>query len=221
MRPDGTPASSNSWTKASPVSGVRPEGLSTTPLPPISAGPSLCATRFSGSLNGVMAATIPTGLRLYQPILLPPAMLSSKSRVSPVSSLDAAAESRSVSMQRRTSRSASVMVLLLSAAMIFANRTDCSPRSRSAFSSASRRARSGHVIVLEVAMNVGDRAPHVLRTSRCTPAQQDAVFRIPYLQGHVGGLPMAFEEGTAGKIGDLCPAVGVPPLFWARVSDAC
>jgi hypothetical protein len=80
-------------------------------------------------LNGVMAATIPTGLRLYQPILLAPAMLSSKPRVSPVSSLDAAAESLKVSMQRRTSRSASVMVLLLSEAMMLANLSACSASS--------------------------------------------------------------------------------------------
>jgi hypothetical protein len=95
-------------------------------------------------LNGVIAATMPTGFRLYQPILFPPAMLSSKPRVSPANSFEAAADSRSVSMQRRTSRSASVMVLLLSAAMIPANRADCSPSSRAAFSSASRRERNGH-----------------------------------------------------------------------------
>ena len=43
--------------------GVTVAGFSTTELPPAIAGPTLCATRFNGSLNGVIAAMIPMGNR--------------------------------------------------------------------------------------------------------------------------------------------------------------
>ena len=56
-------------------------------------------------------------------------------------------------------------------------------------------------------MNVRDRAPHVLRCGGADPAKQDAIFRIPNFQGHVGGLPLTFNEGTAGKAGHVSPAI--------------
>jgi len=43
--------------------GVTVAGFTTTAFPAAIAGPTLCATRFSGSLNGVIAATIPMGKR--------------------------------------------------------------------------------------------------------------------------------------------------------------
>ena len=218
MRPDGTPASSNNSTRASPLNGVRSEGLSTTPLPAIRAGPSLCATRFSGSLNGVIAATIPTGFRLYQPILLPAAVLSSKSRVDPDSSLDAAAERRRVSMQRLTSRSASVMVLLLSAAMMLAKRADCSSEQPSRLLERLPAGAQRPRVELKVTVDVRDSAANVLGRRGAHLPEQEAVFRIAYVHRHVRGLPLAFEEGPSGKIGDLRPA---DVWLRTRVNDAC
>jgi hypothetical protein len=67
-----------------------------------------------------------------------------------------------------------------------------------------------------MAVDVGDRPTDVLRRRGADPAEQKAVFRVPYFQEHVGGLPLAFEEGAAGKASDFCPAV---PCFRARVSE--
>jgi hypothetical protein len=67
-----------------------------------------------------------------------------------------------------------------------------------------------------VAMNVGDGPAHVLGRGRADPPQQQAVLRIPDLHGQVSGLPLSFDEGSPGKVGDFCPAV---PCFRARVSE--
>ncbi|MCY1240675.1 hypothetical protein D9M72_535310 [compost metagenome] len=48
--PSGRPASASASTSLSAESGVSSEGFNTTALPPAIAGPSLWATRFSGSL---------------------------------------------------------------------------------------------------------------------------------------------------------------------------
>ena len=57
--PSGSPASASVRASATAVSGVRSAGLSTTVLPAARAGATLCATRLSGKLNGVIAATTP------------------------------------------------------------------------------------------------------------------------------------------------------------------
>ena len=54
-------------TRRSADSGVSADGLRMTALPPAMAGPSLWATRLRGSLNGVMAAMMPSGSRVNQP----------------------------------------------------------------------------------------------------------------------------------------------------------
>ena len=54
-RPAGPPRR-GSRPSATAVSGVSSAGLSTSVLPAASAGATLCATRFSGKLNGVIAA---------------------------------------------------------------------------------------------------------------------------------------------------------------------
>ena len=168
-----------------------------------------------------MAATIPTGLRLYQPILFPPGHAVIKAQRLPRQlGLEAAAESLRVSMQRRTSRSASVMVLLLSDSndlreplRLFAQQMD----------SLFQRLTAGTqrpFVTLEVAVNVRDRPPHVLPCRGAYPPQQDAVFRIPYFQGHVGGLPLSFEEGTARKVGAHLPGYNpFAPAVFGRASS--
>ncbi|OAH09487.1 hypothetical protein STSP_71970 [Streptomyces jeddahensis] len=63
----GRPASMRVSTRRSADSGVSADGLRMTALPPAMAGPSLWATRLRGSLNGVMAAMMPSGSRVNQP----------------------------------------------------------------------------------------------------------------------------------------------------------
>ena len=58
---------------AAAVSRVNSEGLTTTALPPASAGPTLCASTFKGELNGVIEQTTPPGARIVQRMrALPP-----------------------------------------------------------------------------------------------------------------------------------------------------
>ncbi len=59
--PGGTPASSSTAHSSSTASGFCGAGLMTTVLPIASAGPILPAAFTSGKLYGVMQATTPTG----------------------------------------------------------------------------------------------------------------------------------------------------------------
>ena len=121
-QPGGRPHSSVS-TAASrrAVSGVDDAGLSTTGHPAAMAGATLWATRLSGKLNGVMAATTPMGSRRVNPSLWPPALLASSGTISPVAVRATAAANRNVSMARATSMRAVVMGLADSALMSWAN----------------------------------------------------------------------------------------------------
>ena len=58
-------------------SGVTVAGLRMTALPPAIAGPSLWATRLSGSLKGVMASTTPIGT----PVVVAAPLLAARERV--------------------------------------------------------------------------------------------------------------------------------------------
>src|SRR5690348_12319580 len=62
--PGGTPASSNSWTIASDVYGVRRAGFHTTVLPQTSAGAIFQIGTATGKFHGVMSPTMPTGSRV-------------------------------------------------------------------------------------------------------------------------------------------------------------
>ena len=101
--PAGTPASSMISASTIAVSGVVDAGLSTIVFPTASAGPTLCATRFRGKLNGVMAETTPSGTRSQYPIRPSPATLASIGTVSPWIRLASSAENRYVSIDRDTS----------------------------------------------------------------------------------------------------------------------
>src|ERR1044072_5469961 len=61
--PGGNPASATASARTSAANGVKGDGFSTTVLPMASAGPSFIRLRSNGKLNGVMAATTPTGSR--------------------------------------------------------------------------------------------------------------------------------------------------------------
>ena len=63
----GAPASKRISVSFSAERGVSVAGLMMTELPAARAGPTLCATRFSGKLNGLIAATTPTGTRIVNP----------------------------------------------------------------------------------------------------------------------------------------------------------
>jgi hypothetical protein len=65
------PASSAICSNRSEVSGVSSAGLSTTVLPPASAGASFQAAIVSGKFQGVISATTPSGSRNV--IATPPA----------------------------------------------------------------------------------------------------------------------------------------------------
>src|SRR6185437_12379432 len=59
--PSGSPACLRMSASKREVRGVCGAGLSRTVFPTASAGASLCRTRLSGKLNGVMASTGPIG----------------------------------------------------------------------------------------------------------------------------------------------------------------
>ena len=143
-RPAGTPASSRSSTKASAVNGVCSAGLRTTAFPPIRAGASLCATRLSGSLKGVIAPITPTGSRVYQPTRPPPRGVSPKGRVAPSRRSACSAERRTVSTALCASRPASRTGLQPSREIRCAKSSRRSVSRAAARLNASRRCQSGH-----------------------------------------------------------------------------
>ena len=116
------------------MSGVVEAGLSTTTLPPASAGATLCATRLSGKLNGEMAAITPRGSRIVQPKRCSPLGSASISMISPAVRLASSLAQRKVQAPRLASTRASLSGLPPSAAMM---RAICS-----AFSSMRCEARS-------------------------------------------------------------------------------
>ncbi len=116
------------------VRGVLEAGLSTTALPPASAGATLWATRLSGKLNGEIAAMTPRGSRIVQPKWCSPLGSASISTSSPAVRLASSLAQRNVDAPRLASTRASLSGLPPSAAMM---RAICS-----AFSSMRCEARS-------------------------------------------------------------------------------
>lgn len=108
-QPFGSPASVRICTSARAASGVCSDGLRTTAQPAASAGPTLCATRFRGKLNGVTAATTPTPSGRVYAVMPSPPGTTLISNDSPVIVAASAAERRSVCTQRATSPRAAVM----------------------------------------------------------------------------------------------------------------
>ena len=134
MASSGNPASSNSSTSFSAESGVSLAGLRSTALPPAMAGPILCATRLSGKLKGVIAATMPHGTRRVNPSLPTPPGVASNGTVSPCKSRAASADKSRVSIARPASMRPSANTLP-SSRLIRRARSSCS----SAMSWAVRR----------------------------------------------------------------------------------
>ena len=84
-QPAGRPASSSSSASNSAESGVWLAGFRTTAQPAASAGASLCATRLSGKLNGLIAPTTPIGRLSVNASLPSPACEASIGTISPAS----------------------------------------------------------------------------------------------------------------------------------------
>ncbi len=99
----GNPASIMSSVNFSATSGVALAGFRITALPAASAWASLCSTRGSGKLNGVIATTTPHGTRIARPSLPAPLKAASSGSTSPRSCDPSKAASRSRSGHRPTS----------------------------------------------------------------------------------------------------------------------
>src|SRR4051794_18680237 len=94
-QPGGRPQSSMSNPASfNAVRGVAEAGFRTTGQPAAIAGATLCDTRLSGKLKGLIAPTTPMGTRNTNPNLPIPAELASSGRVSPVIVRATAAEKR-------------------------------------------------------------------------------------------------------------------------------
>ncbi|CFM82567.1 Uncharacterised protein [Bordetella pertussis] len=94
------PASSSTRASSALVSGVKADGLSTTALPAAKAGATLCSTVFKGALNGVIAATTPTGTRTVNPSLCSAPGLAWNGTMLPVRRSASSADSSSVTLAR-------------------------------------------------------------------------------------------------------------------------
>ena len=105
--PAGTPAASTISATVSIVNGSLDGGLRTIGLPLAIAGDSLWAARFSGKLNGEIAAIGPIGNRRVIPTRSLEAGMRSSGISSPVMRSDSSAPSLKVSVARSTSTSAS------------------------------------------------------------------------------------------------------------------
>ena len=123
--------------------GVADAGLSTTGQPAAMAGPTLWHTRFSGKLNGEMAATTPMGTRWTKASLPTPAELASMGIISPARVRATAAENRRVSTARAASTRAVLMGLADSAEIDRANSSFRAAKATAARSRISARSNAG------------------------------------------------------------------------------
>ena len=98
--------------------GVCDAGLSTTGHPAAIAGASLCATRLSGKLNGLMAPTTPIGSRRVKPSFPSPTSEASSGTISPLRRRASLAAKVKVDTARAASTRAVLIGLAASSAMM-------------------------------------------------------------------------------------------------------
>ena len=105
------------------MSGVFAAGFTTIVFPVARQGATLCATRFRGKLNGVIALITPIGKRRENPVCPAPAGIASSGSTSPAPLQRRASSAAVANVQtaRATSPSASVIGFPLSATIISAN----------------------------------------------------------------------------------------------------
>ncbi len=142
--PGGSPHSPSS-SSASEIadSGVCDAGLSTTGQPAAIAGATLCATRLSGKLNGLIAPTTPTGSASVKPIFPSPTSAASSGTISPASRRASVAANVNVETVRRASTRAVLIGLAASSAIVCAKSSTRSESRRAARSRISARFQAG------------------------------------------------------------------------------
>ena len=111
MPEGGNPASNRIAVSFRAERGVSVAGLRMTLFPAARAGPTLCATRFSGKLNGLIAKTTPQGTRKVKPKRFPAPGAPSRGTISPAIRFASSAETINVSAARETSKRASARIL--------------------------------------------------------------------------------------------------------------
>ncbi len=141
--PSGSSVSASSSPSSSADSGVRGAGLTMIGAPAAIAGAILCATRFSGKLNGAMPSTGPRATRRTTAIR-PSAAGSVSSRCSsPEKRRASSAAKRNVETQRVTSTVAHLSGLPFSAVIISAISSALAATERDTWSSAAARTCAG------------------------------------------------------------------------------
>jgi hypothetical protein len=133
----GIPASSSSSTRAVETAGACGGGLTIVVLPAAKEAASLCARRFAGALNGVIASTGPAGERWVIAVLPTPRAQPATGSTSPPIALASAAETAKVSATRSISPRPSLSGLPSSRA---SSRANSSARAVTAAAARSRTA---------------------------------------------------------------------------------
>ena len=181
-QPGGRPHSSSSRSaSAMAENGVWLAGFSTTGQPAAIAGASLCATRFSGKLNGLIAPTTPTGTRRTKPSLPSPASLASSGTISPVSVRATAAANWNVLTARSASTRAVFMGFAASTAMVRAKSSWRSASSSAARSRISARRHGGERLAAQHRRRGRDRTSTSAAVHFGTRPTSDAVVRVRHL----------------------------------------
>ncbi len=129
------------------VSGVLGAGLTTIGAPTAMAGATLCATRFSGKLNGEMPSTGPLGTWVTSASRPVAAGSVSRRCSSPEARRASSAAQRKVETARPTSARAHLIGLPFSAVMSWATSSARAARARDTWSSAAARACAGRAAV--------------------------------------------------------------------------
>ncbi len=121
------------------MSGVYDAGLRIAALPAAKAGAILCVTVLSGALNGVIAATIPSGTRSVKPNRPACCGAPASGTTSPARRRASSPESLSVCTERRTSPVASDTVNPASICIVRTNSGSRASTSAAARSSTAPR----------------------------------------------------------------------------------
>ena len=209
--PLGRPhSSSSSSASAMPESGVWDAGFSTTGQPAAIAGASLCATRLSGKLNGLIAPTTPIGTRSVKPILPAPTSDASSGTTSPASRRASTAANVKVDTARCASTRAVLIGLAASSAMMCAKSSTrsasrCAARSRISARSHGAGVCSRRASFASATARVTSSAPHAGTRSISWPSNGDrTTISSPVLDAStrsspIGSVRMAGSPFAEGK----------------------
>ena len=159
------------------------------------AGASLCATRFKGKLNGVIASTGPQGNLRDSPHRPAEDGIRSRGNTSPPIRVDSSAATRNVRMARSTSARAALIGLPASRIMVCAN---CSCCDCSRVATAAKIFCFSHDPVAEVFANPSNRCRNSLLRIRqgCLPnlADDGMIERCAHLQRRAGVMFLSAND---------------------------